>query len=277
MDKGKKYCAQREFVDTGPEVVTLFKELSNLRFRLYMYNIYRQFSKLKDLKRNLKSDEIILTADFSCNYENKQLHKIRSAYLGHEAFTVFTCVCYHCSFDNEVIDDEESGLKLIATAIISNEVTHEQNISHHCNQKVIQMAQDKLNQVINTVYIWSDGCASQFRSQYVFWTLSFYPASSKVFWDYGDAPHFKGPPDGIGSTTKQRANDVRASKVILRDAKHFSEYANEKLAINVACLDNTKITVVNKEDSAPAPGTLTIHHVERVSSNLIELYKNLNY
>ena len=90
-------------------------------------------------------------------------------------------------------------------------------------------------------------------------------------------PHFKGPPDGIRSTTKQRANDVRASKVILRDAKHFSEYANEKLAINVACLDNTKITVVNKEDSAPAPGTLTIHHVERVSSNLIELYKNLNY
>ena len=176
------------------------------------------------------------------------------------------------------MDDEESGLKLIPTAIISNEVTHEQNTVYHCNQKVIQMAQDKINQVINTVHIWSDGCASQSRSKYVFWAPSFYLACSKVFWDYGDTHHFKGPHDGIGGTIKQCVyNDVRESKVILRDAKHFAEYANEKLAINVACLDNNKITVVNKEDSVPVPGTLTIHNVEQVSSNLIELYKSLNY
>ena len=98
-----------------------------------MYNIYRQFSELKYPKRNLKSDEIILSVDFSRHYENKQLHEIQSAYFGHEAFTVFTCVCYHHSFDTEVMDDEESGLKLIPTAIISNEVTHEQNITFHCN------------------------------------------------------------------------------------------------------------------------------------------------
>ena len=97
MDK-ERYV-KREFVNTRAEVVTLFKELSNLQFRLHMYKIYRQFSELKYLKRNLKSDEIILSVDFSCNYENKQLHKIQLAYFGHEAFTVFTCVCYHHSFD----------------------------------------------------------------------------------------------------------------------------------------------------------------------------------
>ena len=89
------------------------------------------------------------------------------------------------------MDEEESGLKLIPIAIISN-VTHERNIAYQCNQKVIQMVQSKLNQVINTVHIWSDGCASQFRSQYVLRTLSFYPASSKVFCDYAEAHHFKG-------------------------------------------------------------------------------------
>ena len=50
------------------------------------------------------------------------------------------------------MDDEESGLKLIPIAIISNEVTHE-CIAFHCNQKVIQMVQNKLNQVINSVYL----------------------------------------------------------------------------------------------------------------------------
>ena len=54
----KKCYVKREFVDTDAEVVTLFKELSNLQFRFHMYNIYRQFSELKYLKRNLKSDEI---------------------------------------------------------------------------------------------------------------------------------------------------------------------------------------------------------------------------
>ena len=62
------------------------------------------------------------------------------------------------------MDEEESGLKLIPVAIISNEVTDEQNIAYHCNQKVVRMIQNKLNQVTNKVYIWSDGCASQFRS-----------------------------------------------------------------------------------------------------------------
>ena len=107
---------------------------------------------------------------------------------------------------------------------------------------------------------------------------SFYPACLKVFWDYGEAYHFKGPHDGIDDTIKRCVyNDVRASKVILRDAKHFSEYANEKLAINVAYLEKAETTVVNVKDSVPVPGTLTIHHVEQVSSNLIELYKNSKY
>ena len=122
------------------------KELSNLQFRLHKYGIYRQFSELKYLKGNLKSDEIILlSVIFSGNYENKQLHEIQSACFGHEVFTVFTCVCYHYSFDTEVMDDEESGLKLFAIAINSNEVTHEQNITYYSNQRVIEMIQNKLN------------------------------------------------------------------------------------------------------------------------------------
>ena len=103
----KECYIKKEFVDTDAEVVTLLKELSNLQFRLNMYNTYRQFSELKDLKRNQKSDETIFSVDFSHNYENKQLHKIQSAYFGHEAFTVFTCICYHCSFDTDFMDDEE--------------------------------------------------------------------------------------------------------------------------------------------------------------------------
>lgn len=80
------------------------------------------------------------------------MHEIQSAYFSIEAFTIFTCVSYYHSFDTEVINDEQSGLKLIPVATISNEVTHERNIAYQWNQKVIQMFQNKLNQVINSVY-----------------------------------------------------------------------------------------------------------------------------
>ena len=76
-----------------------------------------------------------MSVDLSRNYENKQLHEIRSTYFSHKEFTVFTCVCFHRSFNIEIMDDEESGLKLIPIAIISNQVTHERNIAYHCNQK----------------------------------------------------------------------------------------------------------------------------------------------
>ena len=47
-------------------------------------------------------------------------------------------------------------------------------------------------------------------------------------WDYGEAYHFKGPHNGIGRTVKREVyQDVSASKVLIKDAKHFVEYAHE--------------------------------------------------
>ena len=138
--------------------------------------------------------------DFSRNYENKNFHEIQSAYFGHEAFTIFTCACYYHSLDNENNDNNDHNdnwLKVIPIAVVSNEVNHERSIAFHCSQKVIKMVCNQIDCTINTVYIWSDDCASQFHSQYVFCTLSFYTPDLKIFWDHGEVHHFKGPHDGI--------------------------------------------------------------------------------
>ena len=127
----KNIYIKKEFAGTGLEAVDVFTNFSGKQFKVHMYNVCRQFSKLKFLKNNLKPNEIILSVDFSRNYENKQLHEIQSAYFGHKAFTIFTCACYHvpCEEDNNKI-----GLKTIPIAIISNETIHERNIAFHCNQ-----------------------------------------------------------------------------------------------------------------------------------------------
>ena len=38
-----------------------------------------------------------------------------------------------------------------------------------------------------------------------------------------------------------------------------------------------KVTEINVDDSVPAPGCLSVHHVEHVTENLIDTYKNSNY
>ena len=58
---------------TGKEMAAMLQDLMiGTKMRHLMYNMYRQFSELKFLKTNLKENEVILRADFSKNYQNKQ-------------------------------------------------------------------------------------------------------------------------------------------------------------------------------------------------------------
>ena len=75
---------------------------------------------------------------------------------------------------------------------------------------------------------------SQFRSQFIFRSLCYYPPALKLSWDYGEAHHFKGPHDGIGGILKQKLySDVSNQKVVIEDAKHFAEYGNKVAKIKV--------------------------------------------
>ena len=50
--------------------------------------------------------------------------------------------------------------------------------------------------------MWSDGCAAQFRSHFVFKLLANYGRDLQLEWNYNQAHHGKGPLDGIGETIK---------------------------------------------------------------------------
>ena len=91
--------------------------------------------------------------------------------------------------------------------------------------------------------------------------MTFYPNDLELSWDYGEVHHFKGPCDGIGGIVKIY-QDVTASKVIIRDAKHFASYANSILEIQVECLNKADILVSKLDDTIYIKGTLQKHHLE---------------
>ena len=103
---------------------------------------------------------------------------------------------------------------------------------------------------VKKVHFWSDGCGSQFRSQYTFRFLCNRPAELEITWNYGEAHHFKGPHDGIGGTVKCKVYaDIKSQKVVVQDAKHFAEYAKGACSVNVLYLDSANILSPSIEGS----------------------------
>ena len=172
---------------------------------------------MKHLKKNLVPDEVILSVDFSRNYDNKQYHEIQSAYFGHAAFTLFTAACYskgETTSEAVATIDKDTDLQVLPVVIVSNKTTHEINIAFTCNQMLLEFMIG-LFPGVKKVHFWSDGCSSQFRSQYIFRFLCNFPAELEITWNYGQAHHFKGPHDGIGGTVKRKVMPMLNHKKLL--------------------------------------------------------------
>lgn len=116
----------------------------------------------------------------------------------------------------------------------------------------------------DTVCFWSDGCASQFRSQYCFALLCLYDANLNITWHYFESNHGKGCIDGIGGTIKRLVyRDVLSNKVIITSASHFVEYVNPLTFINVLYLNASDIETF-EISSQKVDKTLQVHCVRRI-------------
>ena len=68
---------------------------------------------------------------FRKSYDNKQHHEIQSAYFGHEAFTLYTAVCYYRSHDIDgAYVDKDADLKVLSV-VVSNEITMNETYHFH--------------------------------------------------------------------------------------------------------------------------------------------------
>ena len=211
-----------ELTDSGENIAELLQDMVRSSLKSHIYNFFRQHSELKCLKSQFREEEVICSVDFSKNYGNKQKHEIQSAYFGNEAFTLFTAACYYKPTGNENEKVVASRLVVHSVVIVSNDETmHQRNIAFSCNMKLLDYLKS-INPKLKTVYFWSDGYASQFRSKYVLRSLSFYSFWLQVFWDYGEAHHFIGPHDGTGGKIKRKVyQHVSSGKVIITDATNL--------------------------------------------------------
>ena len=108
-------------------------------------------------------------------------------------------------------------LLLLANAVITS-----RNNALTCVDMVSKKIEKETK--VRKLMVWSDRCASQFRSRFVLTLLSSYRPELLLEWNYNEAHHGKGPMDGIGGTiTNAVFRQVKSRKVVINLPKELCD------------------------------------------------------
>jgi len=150
-------------ISSSEEIMSLFNDhVKVLKKHIHVKRI--QNAKFNSLKKDLQGNEVIIQVDYSENYTNKDQGQIQSAYFGQQGFSIFTACCY-LNVDGVVVNEN--------VTVTSEANDHSRIAALSCWLKVLALLQEKhpLQKPL-ILHIWSDGCAGQFRSRFVFSLLS---------------------------------------------------------------------------------------------------------
>ena len=178
--EGEKYYEKQLTENTGEEVIELLNEQIDY-VKVHYYRKRIQDATYREHIKGLKDGELVIHVDCSENYKNKQQSEIKAGYYGQGQFSLFVVVIYMKQHDDTVCKNY---------ALVTRENDHSCNISFGLNNFILSTMQ--ANYDFKTVKLWSDGCASQFFSQFAFFVISKFDHSINIEWNYFEANHRKG-------------------------------------------------------------------------------------
>ena len=268
--KAGKYYKKESVCTAGTDAVSDFKNnISNLKH--HYYNKRVQSAKYKHMIDNLEEGEILVHVDYSENYNNKQQDEIKSAYYGHEQFTIYTVCVY--STERDIVSNK-TKVVVNNLAFVTPDNVHSCEVTFVLNKTILLNM--KSLKTFTKVIFWSDGCSAQFRSQFAFQLLTQFDKELSIEWHFFEANHGKGAVDGIGGTVKHAVfRKVLAKQVLINSPKQFAEYADSIIkGISVIYISDIDISFKDncRSQAQPVSGTLKVHMVKRkVTANSVEL------
>ncbi|WAR01361.1 hypothetical protein MAR_007919 [Mya arenaria] len=172
------------------------------RIARHIFNITHQYREIRQLRQTLNEKSMIIHVDFSENFNCKYGKEIQSMHFGasQRQISIHTGVAY---------------LQGTATAFstISDCLKHSPPaIWAHLNPVLQHM---KTKSSVDSVHFVSDGPTTQYRSR-----SNFFLFSTEIIdmgfkystWNFLEAGHGRGAPDGVGATIKRHADQLVNSK-----------------------------------------------------------------
>ena len=172
-----------------------------------------QFTTMKDLKGRLGPKDLLVHIDFSENYECKYSREIVVCHFGGNKtqISIHTGVLY-------------TDGKKVCFATVTQERKHDPAaIFMHLLPILSQYSE-----AIENLHFLSDSPATQYRNQYMFYLISqkivpLFKHLRTLSWNFSEAGHGKGAPDGVRAVIKRTCDQVVAGN---QDISNFQQFYN---------------------------------------------------
>ncbi|KAK1879819.1 Enolase [Dissostichus eleginoides] len=210
-EKVSTITVKREITTTQHDLNTDFQERL-LHFKRHVFNIKWQFNAYRELRRSLKHNESLLHIDFSENYSCKYSQEIQSVHFGgsHQQASLHTGVLYTAG-----------GQAPHTFCSISPSRRHDPVAIWAHLDPILKVVRERHPQV-SILHFFSDGPATQYRQKGNFFYLSTEPYKygfKEITWNFFQASHGKGAPDGVGGVLKRSADRIVAHRGDIPDAQ----------------------------------------------------------
>ncbi|KAI5725098.1 hypothetical protein M8J77_010961 [Diaphorina citri] len=206
-------------------------------FRQHCTNIRNQHNVISKMKEDLKETEVIFHFAFSENYNCKYANEIQSAHFGgsKKQISLHTTVVYTKIGDNRVAQ---------SYCTLSEDLRHDPKAICAHLKPVIQDVKSSVKH-LQSVHFISNGPVTQYRNKSMFqlWVkdIAKQLEAEEMTWNYTEAGHGKGAPDGVGGSAKRLFDNFVARGFDVPNLEKLRMLLNDQES-------STKFFVVNEVD-----------------------------
>ena len=182
----EKYFKKEQMQSTGKDIVQYLKS-KFIKLKTHFYTKRLQSAKYSHMTKNIAEGEILIHVDYSENFKNKQQEEVKTAFYGQQQFSLYTaCVYYY----NKNHTSNEDKIKVKNFVHIPSINDHTCEVSYVLNKYILKQMKDIVS--FQKVSFWSDGCTSQFRSQFAFQLLTCFDKDLSLDWHFFLISSWKG-------------------------------------------------------------------------------------
>lgn len=224
-------------------------------FSKHVFRIKHQFKQLQKCKQELCYGEAAIHLDFSENYSCKLNSEIQAMHFGasHEQVTLHTVVVYF----------EDAEKKMFCTVSASRR--HDPSAIWAHLQPILEELRRK---GVDIIHFFSDGPASQYknRDNVFFLKTHFHNLGFKYgTWNYSEAAHGKGAPDGVGAAIKRISDNLVAKGSDIKDATDLFTLVKERTSVEMYFIEEPQIELMDQKkllfQIKKIPGIMKVHQI----------------
>ncbi|KAK0143486.1 hypothetical protein N1851_018398 [Merluccius polli] len=240
-----RYTLKKQVEDTQENLVDLFHALLH-KFKRHTFNITKQFFYVRELKKTLSEEEAIIHIDFSENYTCKYSSEIQSVHFG--------------SSHNQATLHTVSPSKHKSPPAIWEHMAPILDYLKHTYPQV------------SVLHFLSDGPATQYKQRgnlFLFSTELARRGLKGGTWNFFEASHGKGAPDGVGGALKRTADKLVTQGRDIPDANKLFQALSEtdtRIKLFYISAEAVDQAVLKMPDQIPAvPAIMKCHQVVTIS------------